>query len=138
MITKTGAELLRKEAGMMLPLAAVGGVVGAARASSLSDKDIETLREHYDLPSDYSPVLRSAGRGALGGAGGAVAGALGGVSLGAILGALKGGAAGSVGGALAGAMLTPITAGAGGLYGAYKATNKYSKGRARELRGIPA
>ena len=132
MITKTGAEL--KEAGYGLPIVGVGAVLGGARASKLSDKDIEALREYYDLPSDSNLVARSFGRGALGSAAGAVTGAVGSTLLGGALGHLAAGPAGALGGAILGGALSPVGAGIGGLAGMYLATNKYSKDRARDVR----
>lgn len=118
MITKMGEEFI-KSADL------ISAGVGAYRASNLSDNDRKLLIEEYGLPSDASLGWRNAGRGALGG----IAGSLVGTGIGQVLAApvvyhnpyaaaaLLG--AGNIGGYILGTRL---------------ATDKYSKGKADEIR----
>lgn len=91
MITKTGTEyvaLLEKTAD-----SAIGAIIGAVRASNLSDEERKKLIAYYALPQDASLSWRNAGRGALGGGIGAAVGANLPLSLPLRLGATLGGGA---------------------------------------------
>lgn len=118
MITKLGKEFI-KAADL------IGAGVGAYRASNLSEEDRKLLKDEYGLSDDASLGWRNAGRGFLGGTAGGMLG--GGITLPIAMrlanrhpvAAQALAAAGSLGGYLAGSGL---------------ATNKYSKGRADEIR----
>ncbi len=118
MITKM-AEQMIKEASLE------GAIAGALRASNLGKEDRKLLRDEYGLPDDASLGWRNAGRGFLGGLVGAGAGNIVSSPIGVSLMHKSpiAGAATILGGTLGGYGL-----------GAYLATNKYSKGRAEEIR----
>ncbi len=110
MITKNATIFMDKVATFP-----IGAVVGGARSMELSEDEAAYLRKHYGLDDDSSLVARNAGRGLLGGTAGLAAGGA--------VGALTNNPAllglGALGGTLAGSLIS---------------TNKYSKGRIRELR----
>ncbi len=111
MLTKMGEGLVKRAIFL-------GGLVGAARANSLTPREKFTLADEYNLP-DYSTMIpENTIRGAVGDALGGVAGASLGASLAKYLGSRNPLVYG-LGGGLVGAGL-----------GAWMGTNKYSKGMA--------
>lgn len=89
----------------------VGPVMGAVRVNNLSDREKETLRKHYGIPTDSGLYFRNIGRGIVGDA------------IGTSLGATLGGAA--TGGTTVGTGLGAVL---GSLAGSGYMTKKYSKG----------
>jgi hypothetical protein len=105
--------------------AVFGTAMGAIRAARLSDEDRQLLEKEYGLQPGAGLGKRNAARGWLGEAAGVVPG----TAL-----ALYGLSKGRFGLAGAGAALGS----AGGIAGSYLGTNKYSKGRAQQLRDAKA
>ena len=132
-ITKIGEALIKKANPYVLPTVALGSILGAARAGTLSEKEKAAMRKKYNLDDDANLTLRNAGRGAVGTAAGGLLGTLvgRGISLGSIPLMLNPklivnhpGLVGALGlGTGAAAILSgPI----GAAIGAIKSTNKYS------------
>ena len=94
----------------------VGAGIGAIRAADLSHEERKLLREKHGLGSESSLTARNAGRGYLGGIGGGIVGG----GAGAALGAATRNPGVFVGSSLLGTI-------GGGLYGAKRATDKYSR-----------
>lgn len=113
MLTKTGGELVKE--------AVIGLITGGVRAGNLSNEDRKILKSYYGLDSDASLGWRNAGRGFLGEVLGRIPGNL--VRRSAMLN--NNPQMATLGSALSLA---------GGIIGAKKGTDKYSVGRARELR----
>ena len=110
MLTKQGSQI--KEAMIM----------GAIRAARLSDEDKATLRKEYGLPENPNFKWRNAGREVVGSNIGQASGAI----IGRGLGSIKGQAGQAIGQAVGSMVGTGI--------GAWEATNKYSRGRAEQIR----
>ena len=98
--------------------ALLGAIYGGYRGDSLTPEEKRALINHYGLRDDDSLVMRNIGRGFAGG----------------FVGALPGSIMNVFGGRnpVKNAIGSALTV-AGGLYGAHKATNKYSKETARQL-----
>jgi len=94
----------------------VGAGIGAIRAADLSHEERKLLKEKHGLGSESSLTARNAGRGYLGGIGGGIVGGGAGAAF---------GAATRNPGVLAGSTLLGTIG--GGLYGAKRATDKYSR-----------
>lgn len=126
MFTKVGSAMMEKTSYAHW-LGLLGAGTGYNRSFLLTSKEKAALRDKHSLSDDSNLALRNAGRGTLGALGGGMIGAgLGGAAAAALalsgkLRTLEGvdavGRIGAVGGA--------------GL-GTYLATNKYSKGAAKE------
>ena len=103
----------------------IGALVGASRASNLTDKEKKALRKHYGLSEDANLAIRNVGRGILGSYGGVGLGALAGGGISTLAGAPPGVSA------LAGMLGSLAGYGAG----VKLMTDKYSKGNVKKILG---
>ena len=116
-ITKLGNQLTKtSNAGNTPYPPAVGGILGAYRASELSADERRRLIEHHGLKENANLTARNTARGAVG------------ATLGTALGA-------GIGAVLSRGRFTPSAlSGFTGLgAGSYLSTNKYSPGRAKKI-----